>query len=93
MSTTHIVAVVRVAELKIDEVEHTWLRLQYDLTPDGPHTLAQKAKESGNEATSFIAFAPNFTLLCLVRALGEETAVQAVVGSIVWAFRRLKKPR
>ena len=25
--------------------------------------------------------------------LGEETAVQAVVGSIVWAFRRLKKPR
>ena len=24
---------------------------------------------------------------------GEETAVQAVVGSIVWAFRRLKKPR
>ena len=26
-------------------------------------------------------------------ALGEETAVQAVVGSIVWAFRRLKKPR
>ena len=24
--------------------------------------------------------------------LGEETAVQAVVGSIVWAFRRLKKP-
>ena len=28
-----------------------------------------------------------------VLALGEETAVQAVVGSIVWAFRRLKKPR
>ena len=26
-------------------------------------------------------------------ALGEETAVQALVGSIVWAFRRLKKPR
>ena len=26
-------------------------------------------------------------------ALGEETAVQAVVGSIVRAFRRLKKPR
>ena len=26
-------------------------------------------------------------------ALGEETAVQAVVGSVVWAFRRLKKPR
>ena len=26
-------------------------------------------------------------------ALGEETAVQAIVGSIVWAFRRLKKPR
>ena len=25
--------------------------------------------------------------------LGQETAVQAVVGSIVWAFRRLKKPR
>ena len=25
--------------------------------------------------------------------LGEETAVQAVVGSIVWAFPRLKKPR
>ena len=25
--------------------------------------------------------------------LGEETAVQAVVGSIVWAFRGLKKPR
>ena len=24
---------------------------------------------------------------------GGETAVQAVVGSIVWAFRRLKKPR
>ena len=24
--------------------------------------------------------------------LGEETAVQAVVGSTVWAFRRLKKP-
>ena len=23
----------------------------------------------------------------------EETAVQGVVGSIVWAFRRLKKPR
>ena len=23
----------------------------------------------------------------------EETAVQAVAGSIVWAFRRLKKPR
>ena len=29
----------------------------------------------------------------LVLALEEETAVQAVVGSIVWAFRRLKKPR
>ena len=29
----------------------------------------------------------------LVLTLGEETAVQAVVGSIVWAFRRLKKPR
>ena len=28
----------------------------------------------------------------LVLPLGEETAVQAVVGSIVWAFRRLKKP-
>ena len=28
----------------------------------------------------------------LVLALGEETAAQAVVGSIVWAFRRLKKP-
>ena len=28
----------------------------------------------------------------LVLALGEETAVQAVVGSIVWTFRRLKKP-
>ena len=28
-----------------------------------------------------------------VLALWEETAVQAVVGSIVWAFRRLKKPR
>ena len=28
-----------------------------------------------------------------VLPLGEETAVQAVVGSIVWAFRRLKKPR
>ena len=27
----------------------------------------------------------------MVLALGEETAVQAVVGSIVWAFRRLKK--
>ena len=26
-------------------------------------------------------------------ALGEETAVQVVVGSIAWAFRRLKKPR
>ena len=29
----------------------------------------------------------------LVLALGEKTADQAVVGSIVWAFRRLKKPR
>ena len=29
----------------------------------------------------------------LVLPLGEETAVQAVVGFIVWAFRRLKKPR
>ena len=29
----------------------------------------------------------------LVLALGKETAVQAVVGSIVWAFGRLKKPR
>ena len=28
----------------------------------------------------------------LVLALREETAVQVVVGSIVWAFRRLKKP-
>ena len=26
-------------------------------------------------------------------ALGEETAAQAVVGSIVWALHRLKKPR
>ena len=26
-------------------------------------------------------------------ALEEGTAVQAVVGSIVWVFRRLKKPR
>ena len=25
--------------------------------------------------------------------LGEETAVQAIVGSIVWAFRRLKKTK
>ena len=29
----------------------------------------------------------------LVLPLGEETAVQAVVRSIVWAFRRLKNPR
>ena len=29
----------------------------------------------------------------LVLQLGEETAVQSVVGSIVWAFLRLKKPR
>ena len=29
----------------------------------------------------------------LVLALREETAVQAVGNSIVWAFRRLKKPR
>ena len=28
----------------------------------------------------------------LVLALGKETVVQAVVDSIVWAFRRLKKP-
>ena len=28
----------------------------------------------------------------LVLALREETAVQAVVGSIAWAFRRVKKP-
>ena len=28
-----------------------------------------------------------------VLPLEEETAVQAVVGSDVWAFRRLKKPR
>ena len=28
-----------------------------------------------------------------VLPLGKKTAVQAVVGSIVWAFRRLKKPR
>ena len=28
-----------------------------------------------------------------VLPLGEETAVNAVVGFIVWAFRRLKKPR
>ena len=28
-----------------------------------------------------------------VLPLEEETAVQAVVGSIVWAFRWLKKPR
>ena len=28
-----------------------------------------------------------------VLSLGEETAVQAVVGSIVWVFSRLKKPR
>ena len=28
-----------------------------------------------------------------VLALVEETVVQTVVGSIVWAFRRLKKPR
>ena len=29
----------------------------------------------------------------MVLALEEKTAVQTVVGSIVWAFRRLKKPR
>ena len=29
----------------------------------------------------------------MVLALEEETAAQAVVGFIVWAFRRLKKPR
>ena len=29
----------------------------------------------------------------LVLALEEESAVQVVVGSIVWAFRRLGKPR
>ena len=29
----------------------------------------------------------------LLLALGEVTAAQAVVGSIVWAFRRLIKPR
>ena len=28
-----------------------------------------------------------------VLSLGEETAVQAVVDSVAWAFRRLKKPR
>ena len=38
-----------------------------------------------------ISLAIGFVLLVL--ALGEETAVLAVVGSIVWAFRRLKKPR
>ena len=35
----------------------------------------------------------NLKIENLVLALGEEIAVQAVVGSIVWAFRRLKKPR
>ena len=29
----------------------------------------------------------------LVLALGEEISVQEVVGSIVWAFRKLRKPR
>ena len=29
----------------------------------------------------------------LVLPLGEKTAVQAVVDSIVWAFRKLRKPR
>ena len=29
----------------------------------------------------------------LVFALGQESAAQAEVGSIVWVFRRLKKPR
>ena len=29
----------------------------------------------------------------LVLPLGEETADQAVVGSIVWAFRRVKKAK
>ena len=29
----------------------------------------------------------------MVLALGEETAVQAVVGSIFWAIRRLKKAK
>ena len=29
----------------------------------------------------------------LILALGQETVVQAVVGSIVWAFRRRKNPR
>ena len=38
-----------------------------------------------------ISLAIGFVLLVL--ALGEETAVLAVVGSIVWAFRRLEKPR
>ena len=28
----------------------------------------------------------------LVLALGEKIAVKAVIGSIFWAFRRLKKP-
>ena len=30
---------------------------------------------------------------CLMLALGEVTEAQAVVGSIFWTFRRLKRPR
>ena len=54
--------------------------------------LSARSKNDPGFLTSVV-----FIIYCkneyLVLALGEESAAQAVVGSINWTFRRLKKPR
>ena len=69
------------------------------------HKISMLAQLTGNDLCADYSpmFAPSLgrkarlsPLNCkneyLVLALGEETAVQAVVGCIVWVFRRLKTP-
>ena len=57
--------------------------LQRNRLPKSSLLFAQKARPSPLNCKNEYMVLP----------LGEETAVQTVVGSIVRAFRRLKKPR
>ena len=76
----------------LSRLEHSWLRVYTEATRSLLVEFSYKGLE-GNFQKDVIE--PTL-LKCkngyLVLALGEETSVQAVVGSIVWTLRRLKKP-
>ena len=63
-------------------------------TPRWPSSLGILIRLRPHHCSSIARPSPlNSSNEYVVLVLGKETAVQAVVGGIVWTFRRLKKPR